>query len=41
MLLSCGQCGSTDDIVIRGNDLEGVQGIKQLLFQHFETKDLG
>ncbi|XP_019151774.1 PREDICTED: uncharacterized protein LOC109148479 [Ipomoea nil] len=30
-----------DDIVITGDDVEGIQLLKQHLFQHFETKDLG
>ncbi|RVW98062.1 Retrovirus-related Pol polyprotein from transposon RE1 [Vitis vinifera] len=30
-----------DDIVIIGNDQEGIQRLKQHLFNHFQTKDLG
>ena len=30
-----------DDIVITGSDQEGVQKLKQHLFNHFQTKDLG
>lgn len=30
-----------DDIVITGDDQEGIQALKQHLFQHFQTKDLG
>ena len=30
-----------DDIVITGSDQEGIQIIKQHLFNHFQTKDLG
>lgn len=30
-----------DDIVITGNDQEGITNLKQHLFQHFHTKDLG
>jgi len=30
-----------DDIVITGNDAEGMVQLKQHLFKHFETKDLG
>ena len=30
-----------DDIVITGNDHDGIKGLKQHLFQHFQTKDLG
>ena len=30
-----------DDIVIMGNDQEGIQKLKHHLFHHFQTKDLG
>ncbi|RVW21066.1 Retrovirus-related Pol polyprotein from transposon RE2 [Vitis vinifera] len=30
-----------DDIVITGNDQEGIQRLKQHIFNHFQTKDLG
>ncbi|RVW97054.1 Retrovirus-related Pol polyprotein from transposon RE1 [Vitis vinifera] len=30
-----------DDTVITGNDQEGIQRLKQHLFNHFQTKDLG
>ena len=30
-----------DDIVITGSDQEGIQKLKQHLFNHFQTKDLG
>ena len=30
-----------DDIVITGSDQEGIQKLKQHLFTHFQTKDLG
>jgi hypothetical protein len=30
-----------DDNVIRGNDQRGIHDLKQHLFQHFQTKDLG
>ena len=30
-----------DDIVITGNDQDGITNSKQHLFQHFQTKDLG
>ena len=30
-----------DDIVIMGNDQDGIQRLKQHLFSHFKTKDLG
>ena len=30
-----------DDIVITGNDQDGIQKLKQHLFNHFQTKDLG
>ena len=30
-----------DDIVITGNDKDGIQRLKQHLFNHFKTKDLG
>ena len=30
-----------DDIVITGSDREGIQRLKQHLFNHFQTKDLG
>ena len=30
-----------DDIVIMGNDQDGIQRLKQYLFSHFQTKDLG
>ena len=30
-----------DDIIITGNDQEGIQKLKQHLFYHFQTKDLG
>ena len=30
-----------DDIAITGNDHDGIQRLKQYLFNHFQTKDLG
>ena len=30
-----------DDIVIIGSDHDGIQKLKQHLFSHFQTKDLG
>ena len=30
-----------DDIVITGSDQDGIQKLKQHLFSHFQTKDLG
>ena len=30
-----------DDIVIVGSDQDGIQKLKQHLFSHFQTKDLG
>ena len=30
-----------DDIVITGNDQDGIQRLKRHLFNHFQTKDLG
>ena len=30
-----------DDIVITSNDQDGIQKLKQHLFNHFQTKDLG
>ena len=30
-----------DDIVITSSDQEGIQKLKQHLFNHFQTKDLG
>ena len=30
-----------DDIVITGNDQDGIERLKQHLFNHFKTKDLG
>ena len=30
-----------DDIVITGNDQDGITDLKQHLFKHFRTKDLG
>ena len=30
-----------DDIVITGNDQDGIQKLKQHLFSHIQTKDLG
>ena len=30
-----------DDIVITGNDQDGITNLKQHLFKHFQTKDLG
>ncbi|RVW99739.1 Retrovirus-related Pol polyprotein from transposon TNT 1-94 [Vitis vinifera] len=42
---SLGQCiylvVYVDDIVITGNDQDGIQKLKQHLFTHFQTKDLG
>ena len=32
---------SMDDIVITGSDQNGIQKLKQHLFSHFQTKDLG
>ena len=44
-LTSLGQCiyliVYVDDIVISGNDQDGIQRVKQHLFSHFQTKDLG
>lgn len=34
-------CGYVYDIVITGDDQEGIKELKQHLFQHFQTKDLG
>ena len=43
--MSSGQCiyliVYVDDIVITGNDQDGIQRLKQHLFSHFQTKDLG
>ena len=43
--MSSGQCIYliiyVDDIVIMGNDQDGIQMLKQHLFSHFQTKDLG
>ena len=43
--ISIGQCiyfiVYVDDIVIIGGDQDGVQKLKQHLFSHFQTKDLG
>ena len=43
--ISIGQCiyliVYVDDIVIIGSDQDGVQKLKQHLFSHFQTKDLG
>ena len=30
-----------DDIIITGSDQDGIQKLKQYLFSHFQTKDLG
>ena len=30
-----------DDIVITGSDQDGIRNLKQHLFNHFQTKDLG
>ena len=30
-----------DDIAITGNDQDGIKKLKQHLFSHFQTKDLG
>ena len=30
-----------DDIIITGNDQDGIRKLKQHLFSHFQTKDLG
>ena len=30
-----------DDIVITGNDRDGIEKLKQHLFNHFQTKNLG
>ena len=42
---SSGQCiyliVYVDDIVITSNDQDGIQRLKQHLFSHFQTKDLG
>ena len=42
---SSGQCiyliVYVDDIVITGNDQDGIKRLKQHLFSHFQTKDLG
>ena len=42
---SSGQCiyliVYVDDIVITGNDQYGIQRLKQHLFNHFQTKDMG
>ena len=42
---SFGQCiyliVYVDDIVIIGNDQDGIRKLKQHLFNHFQTKDLG
>ena len=42
---STGQCiyliVYVDDIVITGSDQDGIQKLKQHLFSHFKTKDLG
>ena len=42
---SSGQCiyliVYVEDIVITGNDQDGIQRLKQHLFSHFQTKDLG
>ena len=43
--MSLGQCifliVYVDDIVITDNDQDGIQRLKQHLFGHFQTKDLG
>ena len=43
--LSTGQCiylvVYVDDIVITDSDQDGIQKLKQHLFNHFQTKDLG
>ena len=42
---STGQCIYliiyVDDIVITGSDQDGIQKLKQHIFNHFQTKDLG
>ena len=42
---SSGQCiylaVYVDDIIITGSDQNGIQKLKQHLFTHFQTKDLG
>ena len=42
---SLGQCiyliVYVDNIVITGNDQDGIRKLKQHLFNHFHTKDLG
>ena len=42
---SLGQCiyliVYVDDIVITGSDQDGIRKVKQHLFSHFQTKDLG
>ena len=42
---SSGQCiylvVYVDDILITGSDQDGIQKLKQHLFNHFQTKDLG
>ena len=42
---SSGQCiylvVYVDDIIITGSDQDGIQKLKQHLFTHFQTKDLG
>ena len=30
-----------DDIIITGSDQDGIQKLKQHIFSHFQTKDLG
>ena len=43
--LSTGKCiyliVYVDDIVITGSDQDGIQKLKQHIFSHFQTKDLG
>ena len=43
--LSIGKCiyliVYVDDIVITGNDHDGIQKLKQRIFSHFQTKGLG